>query len=229
MANSNPPSQVQISASNTQPSVPPFHYYGVRLRGRKWTSEAYNQHESKNIWIGTHFTPEMAAIAHDVAALAFNGASALLNFPDIIQSLPVPKSISIVDIRAAVEEATKQFSAMPEVVDASEVPPQDIGKTYITACPRDKSCQRPLPRLPVPVLHAQGCPRAPTLAASTCLHTHALAHSSLIASAMSGRVNPATCWVGSGFGFSTHLSTRVGLGSARFNPGQMRIRSESDP
>ncbi|XP_020683529.1 ethylene-responsive transcription factor ERF026-like [Dendrobium catenatum] len=129
MADSTLSFQVQIASSNAQPRVPPSHFRGIVLRGGKWAARVYRFHDSKSIWFGTYFTPEMAAIAHDVAELAINGDRAWLNFPDVIQSLPVPKSTSIVDIRAAIAAAAasaKQFIARPEVVDAYEVPSQEI-------------------------------------------------------------------------------------------------------
>ncbi|KAI0500117.1 hypothetical protein KFK09_018325 [Dendrobium nobile] len=131
MADSTPSSQVQIPSSNVQPKVPPSHFRGVILRGGKWASRVYRFHDSKSIWLGTYSTPEMAAIAHDVAELAINGDRAWLNFPDVIQSLPVPKSTSIVDIRAAAATAAasaEQFIVRPEVVDSYEVPSQEISE-----------------------------------------------------------------------------------------------------
>ncbi|KAH0457261.1 hypothetical protein IEQ34_015168 [Dendrobium chrysotoxum] len=70
----------------------------------------------------------MAAIAHDVASLTINGVDGLFNFPDEIRSLPVPKSTSIIDIRAAAKEAAAQFNARTKAVDACEVPSQEIGE-----------------------------------------------------------------------------------------------------
>ncbi|XP_020683528.1 ethylene-responsive transcription factor ERF026-like [Dendrobium catenatum] len=72
----------------------------------------------------------MAAIAHDVAELAINRDRALLNFPDLIGSLPVPKSTSIVHIRAAAKAAAEQFNVRPEVVGASEVSSQEIAEYF---------------------------------------------------------------------------------------------------
>ncbi|KAH0456998.1 hypothetical protein IEQ34_014905 [Dendrobium chrysotoxum] len=70
----------------------------------------------------------MAAIAYDVAALAFNGDKAVFNFPDAIRSHPVPKSNSIVDIQAAAALAAKRFGARPKTMDTSEVSPQETGE-----------------------------------------------------------------------------------------------------
>ncbi|PKU69248.1 ethylene-responsive transcription factor ERF026-like [Dendrobium catenatum] len=126
MANSNPLSKVEIPASNTPPIIPPSYYLGISSRRGKWTSKIYSWRESKTIWLGTYSTPEMAAIAYDVAALAFNEGNAVFNFPYAIRSHPMPKSTSIADIQAAAAAAAEQFGARFDDVDASEVPLKEI-------------------------------------------------------------------------------------------------------
>ncbi|KAH0457142.1 hypothetical protein IEQ34_015049 [Dendrobium chrysotoxum] len=129
MADSTPPSQVQIPASNTQPSVPPSHYHVIYFRRGKWVAQVYRSGEDfKMIYIGTYSTQEMAAIAYDVAALTIRGDNGVFNFPDKIRSHPMPKSNSIADIREAVTAAVAQFGARPNTVVTSEVPPQEIGE-----------------------------------------------------------------------------------------------------
>ncbi|KAI3838869.1 hypothetical protein MKX03_002645 [Papaver bracteatum] len=86
-------------------------YRGVRARKNdKWVCEVREPNSKSRIWLGTHSSAEIAARAHDVAAIALRGKSAPLNFEDSLWLLPRAKSSSAKDIQLAAAEAVRAFA-----------------------------------------------------------------------------------------------------------------------
>uniref|UniRef100_M0ZHP2 Dehydration responsive element binding protein n=2 Tax=Solanum tuberosum TaxID=4113 RepID=M0ZHP2_SOLTU len=159
------PNPKKISKNNNGGSTD-VSYVGVRMRAwGKWVSEIREPKKKSRIWLGTFATPEMAARAHDVAAMSIKGTSAILNFPQFSHLLPRPATCSPRDVQSAAVKAahmdhlnpknsssscSTSTSLLPEPSPASMTSSSSSlslasGITSSSSCEKDDEESRPSP------------------------------------------------------------------------------------
>ncbi|KAM7469164.1 hypothetical protein LguiA_007347 [Lonicera macranthoides] len=115
-------------------------YRGVRCKkSSKWVCEVREPNKKSRIWLGTFPTPEMAARAYDVAALALRGEKAELNFLDSTWILKRARSSAPNDIQMAAFEAAQTFQE-PTYTCYPSTTPQSTGLSDVESRHNKSKC-----------------------------------------------------------------------------------------
>ncbi|XP_022767158.1 dehydration-responsive element-binding protein 1B-like [Durio zibethinus] len=112
-------------------------YKGVRRRNGEWVSKLQEPNNESRIWRGTFSSPGMTARAYAAAALALEGDTASLNFPEPANTLPLAtssSSSSVTDIQCAAMEAAEAFGDVDAKTSSTS--------TSISLLPPPLSCSK---------------------------------------------------------------------------------------
>ncbi|KAJ1692721.1 hypothetical protein LUZ63_009419 [Rhynchospora breviuscula] len=108
-------------------------FKGVRQRGPagRWVCEVREPNSKSRIWLGTFPTADMAARAHDVAAIILRGRTACLNFADSAQLINInPDTISGPrDIQRAAMQFAEYFRPQELASDVTAVNASDMNSS----------------------------------------------------------------------------------------------------